>query len=73
MAQLTTNEQITKYETIVARKETILEEQEGYMEMEGQGSGATRVKYESSNVLEKQIEKYRNKIANLRLRSDATV
>ena len=73
MAQQTTDEQITKYEVIIARKEAVLEEQEAYLEMEGQGIGATRVKYTNPEILEQQIQRYKNKVANLRMREDATV
>jgi len=73
MAQQTTDQQIAKYEAIITRKEAILEEQEAYSEMEGQGVGATRVRYTNPDILEKQIQTYRNKVANLRMRGDATI
>lgn len=73
MAKLTTDEQITKYEAIIERKEAILEEQEAYLEMEGQGVGATRVRYTNPEILEQQIQRYKNKVANLRMREDATI
>lgn len=73
MAQKTTDELITKYETIIDNIETKLEAQEGYAEIEGQGSEGARTKFTNPEILEKRAQKYRNKVANLRLRSDATV
>lgn len=73
MAIPTTNELIEKYTTIVTNLENIMDEQERYAEIEGAGNEGARTKFTDVDKIQKRIDKYSNKIANLRLRSDATV
>lgn len=72
MAQPTTNEKILALIVKRDRIEAILEEQERYAEMEGQGSEGARTKFTDVKALQLRVDFYENKISNLRLRSDAT-
>ena len=72
MAQQTTDQRILALIVKRDRIEAVIAEQERYAEMEGQGSEGARTKFTDPRVLYSRIDFYENKIANLRLRSDAT-